>query len=169
MEGQFVIRPALISDAALVSDFAAEQFKATYGADTPPSDLETYISKSFTTEKQREEIESSDGHVLLAVSRDTIIGYTHVQFKADASPQAFLNRIYVEQSWKGKAVGSALLTEAIGKVRGLGAHRLKLTVYERNARAVAFYKRAGFDVIGTEVFLVGEDKQTDLVMEKLIL
>lgn len=169
LDRQLVIRSALLSDAASLSDFASRQFRATYSADTPASDLEAYISKSFTVEKQSDEITTSDSDVLIAIIDEKIIGYAHVKFQAGVTRSALLNRIYVEQSWKGKAVGSALLTEVIGKVRGMGADRIKLTVYERNARAVAFYKKAGFTVIGTEVLAVGEDRQTDLVMERLIV
>jgi len=42
---------------------------------------------------------------------------------------------------------------------------LELTVYERNARAIAFYERAGFVVTGNTIFAVGQDLQSDLVME----
>lgn len=153
----------------MLSDFASRQFRATYSADTPASDLEAYIARSFTAEKQFGEIADSGGYVLLATVGETIIGYAHVQFEAGATRSAFLNRIYVEPSWKGREVGAALLAEVIGKARGLGAERIKLTVYERNARAVAFYRKAGFAVIGTEIFPVGEDRQTDLVMERILV
>ncbi len=169
LDREFTIRSALPSDAVSLSDFASKQFRATYGADTPAADLEAYVSKSFTTEKQLQEITNSDDAVLMSVVGETIIGYAHFKFEAGVTRSAFLNRIYVEQSWKGKAVGSALLTEVIGKARGLGADRIKLTVYEKNARAVAFYKKAGFAVVGTEVFAVGEDRQTDFVMERLLV
>ncbi|MBL8577176.1 MAG: GNAT family N-acetyltransferase [Mesorhizobium sp.] len=169
MDRQFVIRAASPSDAASLSDFASQQFRATYSADTPAPDLEAYISENFTAEKQSEEITHSGSDVLIAAIGEKIVGFAHVEFQAGLTPSAFLNRIYVEQSWKGKAVGSALLAEVVGKARGLGAERIKLTVYEKNARAVAFYKKAGFSVIGTEVFPVGEDRQTDLVMERLLV
>jgi ribosomal protein S18 acetylase RimI-like enzyme len=167
LERQFLIRSASPSDAASLSHFASKQFRATYLADTSTDDLEAYISNSFTVEKQAEEIANSGSAMLLAINGETLIGYAHVIFKADATGSAFLNRIYVEQSWKGKAVGSALLTGAIGKAQELGADRIRLTVYERNTGAVAFYEKAGFYMIGTEVFAVGEVNQTDIVMEKL--
>lgn len=166
---QFEIRPASSSDAAALSTFAAEQFRATYSGDTPTSDLEAYISNSFTQAKQLEEIEGPGSDILLAVNGSDIIGFAHVRFKAAESPVAFLNRIYVNQTSKGNGVGSSLLAKIIDIVQGSGGDRLRLTVYEKNIRAIAFYIKADFEVVGTELFTVGEDRQIDLVMERRLV
>lgn len=165
---EFVIRRALLSDAASLSAFASDQFRATYSSVTPPQDLEEYLSATFTIELQSEEIASPEGDVLLAVFDDIIVGYAHIIHEAGVTPSAFLKRIYVDQSWKGRGIASALLTEVIAKAKAFGADRITLTVYEHNARAVAFYRKTGFTVTGKEVFHVGEDKQTDFVMEMTI-
>ena len=39
-----------------------------------------------------------------------------------------------------------------------------LGVWERNPRAIAFYIKSGFVVVGSHVFIVGNDRQTDLVL-----
>jgi len=39
-------------------------------------------------------------------------------------------------------------------------------VWERNARAIAFYERWGFARVGSHPFKLGADEQTDLVMER---
>jgi ribosomal protein S18 acetylase RimI-like enzyme len=36
-------------------------------------------------------------------------------------------------------------------------------VWEHNARAIAFYRKAGFEEIGLTVYVVGSDAQTDRV------
>ncbi|MBB3455089.1 hypothetical protein FHT86_003388 [Rhizobium sp. BK313] len=38
-------------------------------------------------------------------------------------------------------------------------------MFERNARAIAFYMKSGFAAAGSTTFPVGEDLQTDIVME----
>ena len=45
-----------------------------------------------------------------------------------------------------------------------GAAGLRLTVFEKNARAIAFYRRSGFVDVGTIDFTVGEDVQRDIEM-----
>ena len=43
---------------------------------------------------------------------------------------------------------------------------LWLGVWERNARALAFYRKWGFDVVGEHTFKLGEDPQHDLIMRR---
>jgi diamine N-acetyltransferase len=39
-----------------------------------------------------------------------------------------------------------------------------LSVWERNPRAIAFYGKCGFRMVGSKDFWVGSDRQTDHVM-----
>jgi ribosomal protein S18 acetylase RimI-like enzyme len=41
-----------------------------------------------------------------------------------------------------------------------------LGVWERNARAIAFYRKFGFAEVGEHVFLLGKDPQRDVVMAR---
>jgi ribosomal protein S18 acetylase RimI-like enzyme len=47
-----------------------------------------------------------------------------------------------------------------------GADRVWLGVWEHNPRAIAFYRKCGFDETGEQVFLLGRDPQRDLVMSR---
>jgi L-phenylalanine/L-methionine N-acetyltransferase len=56
----------------------------------------------------------------------------------------------VRDDWQGKGVGSALMQAALDLADNwLGLRRLELSVYTDNARAVALYRRFGFEVEGT--------------------
>jgi ribosomal protein S18 acetylase RimI-like enzyme len=41
-----------------------------------------------------------------------------------------------------------------------------LGVWEYNPRAQRFYEKNGFRIVGSHVFLLGEDPQTDLLMQR---
>jgi len=43
---------------------------------------------------------------------------------------------------------------------------LWLDVWERNSRAIAFYRKWGFVKVGTQDFRLGEDVQHDLLMAR---
>ena len=62
---------------------------------------------------------------------------------------------------------SPLLSE-IGRIvrraRAMGGRTLWLAVWQRNPRAIAFYRKYGFRDVGTHFFVVGSDHQTDRVM-----
>ncbi|NKL00392.1 GNAT family N-acetyltransferase [Rhizobium leguminosarum bv. viciae] len=160
-----VIRRARQSDAEALSGFAARLFRDTYSSDTAASDLESYIDKNFSTERQEAEIFDPSAAVFVAMVDDLIIGYAHVVVRSADGRSALLNRIYVDAEWRGSGLASRLLDVVINEFEQRGVTHLELTVFERNSRAVAFYKRVGFAVIGNTTFMVGEDPQTDVVMQ----
>jgi ribosomal protein S18 acetylase RimI-like enzyme len=43
-----------------------------------------------------------------------------------------------------------------------------LGVWEKNERAIAFYKRWGFERFSEHIFMLGNDAQTDWLMKKNI-
>ncbi|MDE1995809.1 MAG: GNAT family N-acetyltransferase [Rhizobiaceae bacterium] len=159
------MRRANRSDARPLAAFAAEQFRITYQDDTPATDLEEHIRQNFGTEQQQAEIGDPASAVFIAISDDRVVGYAHVVAGEPDAKSAFLNRIYIHPDFKGHGLARALLAEVTRESRARGAMRLELTVFERNARAIAFYTKSGFTTIGTATFQVGDEQQSDHVME----
>lgn len=50
----------------------------------------------------------------------------------------------VSSEWRGRGVGSALLTAAIDWARSIGAHKVALQHWPTNERAAALYEKFGF-------------------------
>jgi len=53
--------------------------------------------------------------------------------------------------WRGRGVGTALLTAAIEKARNEGLHKLSLEVFPHNDAAIALYRKFGFIEEGRRV------------------
>lgn len=79
-----------------------------------------------------------------------------------------LKRIYLLPRAHGSGAGKALMDAALAHAETLGAPRLLLGVYDGNARAIAFYRRNGFDTVGTRRFQVGGALFDDLVMSRTL-
>lgn len=77
-----------------------------------------------------------------------------------------LKRIYAFSRFHGAGIGEGLMRAALDDARRRGAPRLLLGTYQDNHRAVAFYKRHGFALIGTRQFQVGSKLFDDIVMGK---
>ena len=75
-----------------------------------------------------------------------------------------LKRIYVFSRFHGSGAGKALMDASIEHAQQAGAPRLLLGTYEDNHRAVAFYKKIGFETIGTRRFFVGGVYYDDIIM-----
>jgi len=54
--------------------------------------------------------------------------------------------------------------ECLEHAQSNGHQTVWLGVWENNARALSFYRRWGFEVVGEHVFQLGADSQRDLIM-----
>jgi ribosomal protein S18 acetylase RimI-like enzyme len=61
---------------------------------------------------------------------------------------AYLSRMAVDPSMSGRGVGGMLLREALRETARQGLVRCVLEVADTNSRAIALYRRSGFDEIG---------------------
>jgi hypothetical protein len=77
-----------------------------------------------------------------------------------------LKRFYVDKPWQGRGLARDLMAAVEHQARARGARELWLGVFQRNARARAFYSKCGFRKVGTQVFVVGDDPQTDDIMPR---
>jgi len=65
-------------------------------------------------------------------------------------------------------VGASLLRACLDEARRAGHRTIWLGVWERNERARAFYRKWDFREAGTQIFQLGSDAQTDVVMERAL-
>ena len=77
-----------------------------------------------------------------------------------------LKRIYSLSRFHGSGLGAALMAAAVEAAAG--HERLLLGVYARNARAIAFYRKQGFEPIGERRFDVGGKLYDDAVLARAL-
>jgi GNAT superfamily N-acetyltransferase len=164
------IRRATPDDAAVIADLGARLFEQTFGAMNTAEDMAQYLANAFSPELQRAEIVDPERAVFLAVDgAGTPIGYAIMRRRSRsngvvAERPVEIQRIYVDRSRHGGGVGATLMNACIDQARAWNGDLLRLAVWEENPRAIAFYKRMGFVVIGQQDFTLGRDVQHDLVM-----
>ncbi|MEO0550102.1 MAG: GNAT family N-acetyltransferase [Pseudomonadota bacterium] len=77
-----------------------------------------------------------------------------------------LKRIYVFSRYHGSGAGKQLNDLVDAHAAALDCPRILLGTYHENHRAVAFYKREGYGLVGTRQFQVGDQLFDDVVMAK---
>jgi diamine N-acetyltransferase len=168
-----VIRRAALEDAALIAEFGARTFEATFGADNRPQDIRQYIAENFSPQQIERELVDPSSIFLLAYEDERLIGYAKL---CDGEKPDFVNspdpielvRIYVESNLIGAGYGSAIMQACLDAAQDAGYHSIWLGVWEKNLRAIKFYKKWGFVELGTHVFILGEDAQNDLVLGRTL-
>lgn len=170
------IRVATVADASRVSDLGAATFRETFQHDNTPEDMARYLSEAFSPERQTAEIADASSTVLIA-ERDgaqggpELVGYAHLvsgphPAVVHGPAPLELKRLYVRRAWHGQGVAQALMEAATTAARARGAQTMWLGVWERNARAVAFYQKYGFTRVGEHTFALGSDLQTDWLLAR---
>jgi ribosomal protein S18 acetylase RimI-like enzyme len=163
------IRRAERSDAALLAEFAARTFTETFGAANTARDMAAHLTSSYGVRQQRAEVEDPNVVTLLAEADMRLAAYAqvrrnHVPIAPPPDSAAELWRFYVDRHWHGRGVAQRLMAAVRDAALELGARRVWLSVWERNDRAIAFYRKCGYRMIGSKDFWVGSDRQTDHVM-----
>jgi ribosomal protein S18 acetylase RimI-like enzyme len=74
----------------------------------------------------------------------------------------------VLNTYFGKKVGQVLYQKALAVAKDLALKYLWLGVWEKNERAIQFYKKNGFIEFDQHIFKLGNDEQTDLLMRLFI-
>lgn len=158
-----IIRRATLADAAALTRMARETFVDAFGADNRPEDMAVYVAEAFGEEQQSREL--ADPNVVTLLDDD--IAYAQLRRTPDSPHgEVELARFYVRRAHHGQGIAQLLMTAVFDEARALGGTRLWLGVWERNARAIAFYKKCGFVEVGAQPFLLGSDLQRDLVMSR---
>ncbi|MEM1291850.1 MAG: GNAT family N-acetyltransferase [Cyanobacteria bacterium P01_H01_bin.162] len=75
-----------------------------------------------------------------------------------------LSKLYVDQAAIGQGYGARLMQTCIDYAMTQQFSTLWLGVWEHNTRAQTFYRRWGFEPVGTQPFVLGQDVQTDDVL-----
>jgi diamine N-acetyltransferase len=166
------VRPALAADASALAELAARTFRETFAADNTPENMALYLETSYGPELQAAELSNPRIVTLLAEVDRHLAGYA--QLREGTAPECLdddsrpieLWRFYVDRPWQGRGVAQALMAETIAAASHRGADTLWLAVWERNLRAQAFYQKVGFEDCGRKDFMLGNDRQTDMVMAK---
>lgn len=173
MSERLHIRPATPTDAEPLAALAERTFRDTFADDNEAGDMEAYVRASFALDQVRTELADGANTFLLAFvdGSEDPTGYAKLRTgTTDPSVKGpdpvELERLYVDRSAIGHGVGAALIRACLDAAQSGGHRTLWLGVWERNARAISFYERWGFETVGDHVFRIGSDDQTDLIMER---
>ena len=169
MESGFRLRPGQPRDAEALTAFAARSFEETFGPDNRPEDMAVHLASAYGVPQQAAELASNDYRTILAETGSDLVGFVQVRRRRPppcvvGGRPVELHRFYVDRSWHGRGMAQALMDAAHAAARELGGLLLWLSVWERNPRAIAFYRKCGFGDVGSADFFVGPDRQTDRIM-----
>ncbi len=167
------VRKARLGDAKNLAELAEVTFRATFDSMNTTKHMELHCRSSYAEQIQAAEILSSEIVTLLSEHEGNLVGYAQLRWgEAPACVSATcpmeIQRLYVVEDWHGQGVAQRLMNACIDEMKQHGSAAVWLGVWERNPRAISFYKKFGFVAVGEHTFPLGGDPQRDIVMVRTI-
>jgi len=148
-------------DFQLLSEIAKLTFLESHGHSANPEDINIYVTENYNHDAFREELSDEKNIYYIIYHDNRIAGYSKIIFDSPYSNSqikniAKLERFYLLKEFYDLKLGLKLFqfnTELSKANNQLG---IWLCVWKENKRAVNFYKRVGFAVIGSHDFKISE-------------
>jgi len=134
-----------------------------------PENMAVYMNKAFTSDKLLSELFNPFSEFYFIKEGSIIMGYLKInrggaQTDVMGDSSLEIERIYIDQDYQGKGIGTKLLEKAKERARELDLEYVWLGVWEKNTDAIRFYQRNGFEIYSSHPFIFGDEVQTDLLM-----
>jgi ribosomal protein S18 acetylase RimI-like enzyme len=162
------IIPAEIKHLDELLELAISTFTESYEKMNTPENFRKYISESFNHKKFLSELQEKNSFIFLMKREGHAVGYLKLNIDTAQSEKMDneameIERIYVRKEIQGSGLGKRLLEKSRDVAREKNKKYLWLGVWERNNSAIRFYESQGFKKFGEHPFMLGWDKQTDIL------
>lgn len=158
-------------DVNTLKEIGIDTFNEAFAHLNTPENMAHYLNTAFTDQKLLEEINNPCSEFYMARLDNRVIGYLKISYgpaqtELKDNEGLEIERIYVLQEFHGKKVGQTLFNKGLDIAATMKKSYVWLGVWEHNAKALAFYKKNGFEVFDSHEFRLGDDLQTDLMMKR---
>lgn len=164
-----LIRHAQKQDAGALAELASRTFHDTFSMYNNAEDMAAHSTVTYGESIQESEILDDQIRTLVVEHESRLIAFA--QLRMGPAPEFVpgrtsteIWRFYVDNPYIGKGVAGSLMKKVAEELRSLESEVAWLGVWEHNLRARAFYRKIGFRDVGSQIYQVGRDPQTDIVM-----
>lgn len=167
---KFLVRRVKADEIEYLQLISRRTFYETFWMSNSHQDMIDYLENSLSLEALSRELENPNSEFYFL--------FLDAESATDFEPAAYLKlnflnveleRIYVLSKFQCKGIGRYLLDFSIQLALSRRAPILWLGVWERNYNAIDFYKQNNFQEFGKHTFRLGQDLQTDILMQKILL
>jgi len=157
-----------------LSALATATFSETFGHLYPPTDLQTFLQKSYALPRLTAEIEDPAQIWRMALDGGTAVAYLQIgpvtlpHPEADPARDGELKRLYIRATHQGRGLGRTLMSLALDELAArFGDAPQWIGVWSENHKAQALYGAHGFVRVGGYQFAVGETMDDEFILRRL--
>jgi ribosomal protein S18 acetylase RimI-like enzyme len=159
------IRAMTESDVTAVSRLLGESWRRTYSPILGADAAARISSEHHAPDRIAAELKDSKRMAFVAERADgSIAGYAMAEM--DQAGDVMLDRLHIDSSEYGTGLAADMLHAVLAAHAGIAS--MALEVVEGNDRALAFYRKHGFEVVETRAASHGAEGHRSFIMRKAL-
>lgn len=167
------IKKCTLEDLSRLQEISYETFNETFKEQNSPENMEAYLEKAFNLKQLETELSQRSSQFYFVEIDGETAGYLKVntdeaQTEEMGDEALEIERIYIRSPFQKQGLGKYLFNKALEVAMEQNKKKIWLGVWEKNEKAIAFYKKMGFVQTGAHSFYMGDEEQTDFIMAKIL-
>ncbi len=147
------------TDAELLSTIGGTSLIESHGHSATPQIMQEYVDKNFSTETCRNELIDESNIFYSIFYNNEPAGYYKIVLACPHptvpfQPVTKMERLYLLKALYDLKLGKQLVQHAIDLSKASGEKGMWLNVWKENERAIRFYQKQGFEIIGESEFVL---------------
>lgn len=152
---------ATLKNAQLLSVLSVETFLPAHGHSAPKKDIDNYLTDNFSEENFITELSDTKNEYHLFYVNDIIAGYSKIVFNQESlnissKNVTYMSRLYFLEEFYGLGLGKILFDFNINLCKQNKQSGIWLAVWIENQKGISFYKKMGFQKVGSFNFKISE-------------
>lgn len=152
-------------------NLSRQTFAEAFGTMNTEANIRHYLKHNLSATRLKEELLHPHSAFFFGRHEGKPVSYLKIntgpaQTEMQDGSAMEIERIYVRRDKQGMSIGQRLLDHALELALRNNMDRVWLGVWEENHRAISFYRRNGFEPFGRHDFMLGRDRQTDILMHR---
>lgn len=152
---------ATVKDCDLLTKISGQCFLESHGNSASEDDVAIFIAKTYSKKAFNNELQHSNNIYHIIYFNNEVAGYSKIVFDApneniQEQHVAKLDRLYLLKTFYGQHLGLKLLNFNTEISKNSLQKGVWLAVWVENLRAINFYKKMGFKIVGAYNFKISD-------------
>ena len=141
---------ATISDIPAIQAISDVAWPHTFRELLSPEQIAYMMDMMYSTQSLTRQMTEDNHHYLLAQDAEEYVGYLSYENNYKNSGLTKVHKIYIHPDAQGKGIGRFFIENASQIAKEKNDKALSLNVNKYNDRAIAFYRKMGFEIHHSE-------------------
>jgi ribosomal protein S18 acetylase RimI-like enzyme len=142
-----------------LAEIGKKSFLEAHRQSAPKEDINAYVTSNFSTKKFDDELQNSENIYYLISYKNQVVGYSKLVLNKNnehitTQQIAKLERLYLLKEFYGLQLGNQLFNFNIDLAIKNNQNGIWLAVWTENFRAIRFYTKLGFKIVGKYNFQI---------------